>query len=47
MFIGQRALLKGISGIEQSNEVYEESDLALVDGRWKDWLTSSGFARAR
>lgn len=34
MFIGQRALLKGISGIEQSNEVYEESDLALVDGKW-------------
>jgi len=31
-FIGQRALLKGVSGIEQSNEVYEESDLALIDG---------------
>lgn len=32
-FIGQRALLKGISGIEQSNEVCEESDLELIDGK--------------
>ena len=32
-FIGQRALLKGISGLEQSNEVYEESDLELIDGK--------------
>lgn len=38
MFIGQRALLKGVSGIEQSNEVYEESDLALVDGKWERCL---------
>ena len=32
-FIGQRALLKGVSGIEQSNEDYVESDLALIDGK--------------
>jgi hypothetical protein len=32
-FIGQRALLKGVSCIEQSNDVYEESDLALIDGK--------------
>jgi hypothetical protein len=32
-FIGQRALLKGITGLEQSNEVYEESDLELIDGK--------------
>jgi hypothetical protein len=33
-FIGQRALLKGLSGIEQSNEVYEESDLMLIDSKY-------------
>jgi hypothetical protein len=31
-FVSQRALLKGVSGIEQSKEVFEESDLALIDG---------------
>jgi hypothetical protein len=31
-FVSQRALLKGVTGIEQSREVFEESDLALVDG---------------
>lgn len=32
-FVSQRALLKGVSGIEQSREVFEESDLALIDGK--------------
>lgn len=31
-FVSQRALLKGVSGVEQSKEIYEESDLALIDG---------------
>jgi hypothetical protein len=31
-FVSQRALLKGITGVEQSREVFEESDLALIDG---------------
>ena len=33
-FVSQRALLKGVSGIEQSRDVFEESDLALIDGRY-------------
>lgn len=33
MFVNQRSLLKGVSGIEQSREVWEESDLALMDGK--------------
>jgi len=32
-FVSQRALLKGVAGIEQSLEVFEESDMALNDGR--------------
>lgn len=39
-FIGQRPLLKGLSGLEQSNEVYEESDLALVDGKCSSFVCS-------
>jgi hypothetical protein len=31
-FIGQRPLMKGVEGVEQSKEVHEESDLALIDG---------------
>ena len=31
-FVSQRALLKGVSGIEQSREVFEDSDLALIEG---------------
>lgn len=31
-FVAQRALLKGVSGIEQSREVFEESDHQLIDG---------------
>lgn len=32
-FVSQRALLKGVSGIEQSREIFEESNMALNDGR--------------
>lgn len=32
-FIGQRSLMKGVAGVEQSKELYEESDLALIDGK--------------
>jgi hypothetical protein len=32
-FVSQRALLKGVSGIEQSRDVFEESDLMLIDGK--------------
>lgn len=32
-FVSQRALLKGVSGIEQSRDVFDESDLALIDGK--------------
>lgn len=32
-FVAQRSLMKGVAGIEQSKEVYEESDLALIDGK--------------
>ena len=38
-FVSQRALLKGVSGIEQSRDVFEESDLALIEG-------GSGFSYA-
>jgi hypothetical protein len=33
-FVSQRALLKGVSGLEQSKEVFEESDLEMIDGKW-------------
>lgn len=46
-FIGQRALLKGVSGIDQSNEVYEESDLALIDDvSWQASLANSAVSAA-
>jgi hypothetical protein len=32
-FISQRSLLRGIEGIEQSKEISEEGDLALIDGK--------------
>lgn len=35
-FITQRALLKGVSGLEQSKEIAEESDLEIVDGTLGD-----------
>jgi hypothetical protein len=31
-FVSQRALLKGVSGMEQCRDVFEESDIALIDG---------------
>ncbi len=31
--ISQRALMKGVSGLQQSKDVFEESDLALIDGK--------------
>ena len=31
-FIGQRSLMKGVAGVEQSKEMYEESDMELIDG---------------
>lgn len=31
-FIGQRSLMKGVAGVEQSKDLFEESDLALIDG---------------
>lgn len=39
-FVSQRALLKGVAGVEQSKEIYEESDLALIDGKFaiSRWL---------
>lgn len=45
-FISQRALLKGVSGLEQSKDVAEESDLEVVDGKLVlAWLLpSSSFA---
>jgi hypothetical protein len=33
-FVSQRSLLKGVAGIDQSKDVYEESDLALIDGTY-------------
>ena len=33
-FVSQRALLKGVSNMEQSKEVFEESDLTLIDGKF-------------
>lgn len=37
-FVSQRPLMKGLDGIEHSKEVYEESNLALVDDL--SWQTS-------
>ena len=33
-FIGQRSLMKGVAGVEQSKDIYEESDLELIDGKF-------------
>jgi hypothetical protein len=33
-FISQRSLIKGVAGVEQSKEIFEESDLALIDGEF-------------
>ena len=32
-FVSQRSLMRGVQGLEQSKEVREESDLALIDGK--------------
>jgi len=46
-FITQRALLKGVSGLEQSKEVAEESDLEMVDDiSWQASLASSAVTAA-
>ena len=46
-FVSQRALLKGLSGIEQSREVFEESDLALIDDiSWQTALAHSAVSAA-
>jgi hypothetical protein len=37
-FIGQRSLMKGVAGVEQSKEIYEESDLALIDGKFQPFV---------
>ena len=33
-FVSQRSLMKGVTCMEQSKDVYEESDLALADGTY-------------
>lgn len=46
-FVSQRALLKGVSGIEQSKGVFDESDLALIDDlSWQATLASSAVSAA-
>eukprot|EP00934_Nitzschia_sp_Nitz4_P007807 Nitzschia sp. Nitz4//scaffold121_size67750//53970//57328//NITZ4_006074-RA/size67750-snap-gene-0.43-mRNA-1//-1//CDS//3329534369//7797//frame0 len=46
-FVSQRALLKGVSGIEQSREVFEESDLSLInDVSWQTALANSAVSAA-
>jgi len=40
-FVSQRALLKGVSNMEQSREVFEESDLTLIDGKFKRFISNS------
>lgn len=39
--IAQRALMKGVSGLEQSKDVFEESDLSLLDGKNVQWFRST------
>jgi len=46
-FISQRALLKGVSGLEQSRQVSAESDLELIDDiSWQTSLASSAVSAA-
>lgn len=46
-FISQRALLKGVSGLEQSKDMAEESDLEVVDDiSWQASLASSAVTAA-
>jgi len=44
-FVSQRALLKGVSNMEQSREVFEESDLTLIDDiSWQTALAHSAVS---
>jgi hypothetical protein len=43
-FITQRALLKGVSGLEQSKEIAEESDLDIVDGKFPCSMVTATFS---
>ena len=46
-FVSQRALLKGVGGISQSREIYEESDLVIVDDlSWQASLAHSAVSAA-
>jgi len=46
-FVSQRALLKGVAGLEQSKEVFEESDLEMIDDlSWQASLASSAVSAA-
>lgn len=46
-FVSQRALLRGIGGMSQSREIYEESDLILVDDlSWQASLARSAVGAA-
>ncbi|KAL3941523.1 MAG: hypothetical protein SGBAC_004141 [Bacillariaceae sp.] len=46
-FVAQRALLKGVASVEQSREVFEESDLMLIDDlSWQTSLASSAVSAA-
>jgi len=46
-FVSQRALLKGVSNMEQSREVFEESDLTLIDDiSWQTALAHSAVSAA-
>eukprot|EP00536_Pseudo-nitzschia_multiseries_P002010 jgi/Psemu1/301168/fgenesh1_kg.26_\ len=46
-FVTQRALLKGLPGLEQSREVFEESDLTLIDDiSWQTALAHSAVSAA-
>mmetsp|Transcript_1311 Transcript_1311/g.1490 ORF Transcript_1311/g.1490 Transcript_1311/m.1490 type:complete len:1252 (-) Transcript_1311:570-4325(-) len=46
-FVSQKALLKGVIGMEQSREVFEESDLTLIDDiSWQTLLAHSAVSAA-
>lgn len=46
-FVSQRSLLKGVAGIEQSRDIYDEGDVAMMDDiAWQASLASSAVAAA-
>jgi len=46
-FVSERALLKGVGGIAQSRELYEESDLVMVDDlSWQTSLADAAVSAA-